>query len=241
MKNMVLKVIFGSIIFILFSVMSGCSNDYAKVKKMAEGGDPAAQLSLSYAYALGSKWVGRDRAQAVTWAKKSAQNGYPQGQYTVAEFLIEDVDLCANYTEGIEWHKKCANNGNGLWQNRSKMALALIYTKGNKCVPINYSHSSYWVSRAAVMGDHDAIASSAAWLLKEPSSIEVESTAKGMLQESSNAGHLPSQFRLGLLLISPKFIQPSPNEGREFIVKAAKGGYKRAELWLAQDEATKEK
>ena len=58
--------------------------DYATalriVQPLAQGGDPAAQTILGSMYALGYG-VSRSYSEAVNWFRKSAAQGFPDGQY----------------------------------------------------------------------------------------------------------------------------------------------------------------
>lgn len=95
------------------------------LQPLAENGDAHAQFSLGEMYESG-KGLPVNKAEAISWYRKSAALGYSQAQGRLGR-LYEDGDgVPQNYKEAFEWYLKSANQGDAFYLYR----LADLYAKG---------------------------------------------------------------------------------------------------------------
>ena len=96
-----------------------------ELREEAEAGDALAQLELGHRYARGDGCT-TNFAQAVTWYRKSADQGYDKAQHRLGHMYYFDIDLKDN-TEAAKWWRKAAEQG----YSGSQFKLGFLYNNGD--------------------------------------------------------------------------------------------------------------
>ncbi len=70
-------------------------------------------------YAEG-KGVGQDYKEAVSWYRKSANQGYAKAQYNLGLMYAEGKGVGQDYKEAVSWYRKAAVQGEAEAENSLK-------------------------------------------------------------------------------------------------------------------------
>jgi hypothetical protein len=108
-----------------------------------------AQHALGVLHARG-RGVAQDRAQAVRWFTRAAQNGNVAGEVEQAIALFNGEGVPANEPEAARLFRRAAFRGNAIAQNR----LARLYAAG-RGVPKNEIEAAAWHIMASAQGLSD--------------------------------------------------------------------------------------
>lgn len=100
-------------------------DDITTLKKSAEQGKPAAQVTLGKMYADGNG-VPQDDAQAFSWYQKAAEQGDVRGECNLGQSYAEGRGVTRDYTQAVSWYRKAAEQGDAESQYR----LGSMYHKG---------------------------------------------------------------------------------------------------------------
>ena len=115
--------------------------DYARkeagYRKAAEQGDIQAQFTLAIMYE-GGLGVSQDRAEAVKWWRKAADQAALTRNSCLAD--VEEDDA-----EAVKWYRKAAEQGN----SDAQQMLGIMYERGSKGVPQDYTEAAKWWRKAA--------------------------------------------------------------------------------------------
>ena len=91
-------------------------NPYLAVRQAAEQGNANAQYWLAMMYFAG-KGIEQDPAQAVEWAKVSADQGYPDAQHFLGRAYTDGYGgLERSEAKSLVWQKKAAEQGHPIAQ-----------------------------------------------------------------------------------------------------------------------------
>ncbi len=129
--------------------------DYKTAYKLflpvAEQGDAEAQCFIGICYENG-RGVKQDDIEAEKWYRKSAAQGFRDGQSNLGFFIYEQCEngVIQNYSEAVMWLKKSAENGDPEAQFR----LGAMYVFG-KGVVIDLVQAYKWMSLGIVNGYED--------------------------------------------------------------------------------------
>ena len=115
-----MKKLFVIITCCLFASLAFADN-FTDLKKQAEDGDAFAQYKVAKAYATGFG-APQNAAEALKWAKLSAEGGNGFGQNMLANIYLEQK----NFQEALKWAKLSADGGNDY----GKYTLATMYLGG---------------------------------------------------------------------------------------------------------------
>lgn len=123
-----------------------------KLTKLAEQGDARAQFYLAQQYAKGDG-VAQDEMLAISWYKKSAENGNELAQLMMAALCRDGLGgEPKDIAKSIYWYKKAATQGNV----KGQVALGDIYGLGLGGIPKDYSTALNWYRQAADKSDVSA-------------------------------------------------------------------------------------
>ncbi|MDR0521532.1 MAG: sel1 repeat family protein, partial [Planctomycetaceae bacterium] len=93
------------------------------IRKAAEQGNAAAQVSLGKRYLEGSN-VQKDEVEAVKWFRKAAEQGNAEGEWWLGTALFEGLGgLSKNTEEAVKWFRKAAEQCDDNWQCLLGIAL----------------------------------------------------------------------------------------------------------------------
>lgn len=125
----------------------GTSKDYSESDKWlriaADNGNKQAQCMLGDVY----YYSGNLEASAF-WYLKSAEQGYPGGQYKIALAYLDGEGVSQNNAQGLLWLRKAADNNYADAQD----ALAIIYGFGKNGIQRDVNEFVKWALRAAENG-----------------------------------------------------------------------------------------
>jgi hypothetical protein len=95
--------------------------------------------------------VAQDYAEALSWFRKSAEQGDARGQCSLGNSYAEGMGTQQDYAEAARWYRKAAEQGYA----KGEFSLALMYYQG-KGVPQDYAEAVRWYRKAAEQGDSAA-------------------------------------------------------------------------------------
>lgn len=121
------------------------AQEVAALRKQAQAGDAASQVSLGRMY-LDGKGVPLDMSQGVMWLGKAAEQGHPHAQYLLGVLYAEGSSVPKDERTALSWFSKAATQGNVSAQ----VFLGAIYAKGTNDVTRNPVTAYIWWSAAAV-------------------------------------------------------------------------------------------
>ncbi len=142
--------------------------------------------------------IEKKEEEAVQWLEKSAGQGHPDGQFSLAMARLSKRDLTKeDILFAIPWLKKSAERDHILAQNR----LADLYESGH--VPVNRSGEEkaiafYWRSRAAARDHFQAQYNLALFYINRANPTDLE-TEQGFywMEQSAKLKYLNAQYSLG--------------------------------------------
>ncbi len=110
----------------------------------ANSGDAVAQFDLAYLYARGMG-LSQNHHKAMSWFKKSAQQGLPRAQNHLGLAYIEARGgIEQNYSKAAEWFQKSAMQGDA----EGAYLLAGLYVRGRGVVQ-SHANAQQWLLKAA--------------------------------------------------------------------------------------------
>jgi uncharacterized protein len=83
----------------------------AQVRKLAEAGNADAQSKLGVLYANGMGGFRKDKKEAASWYRKSANQGDPLGQWNLAFMYVRGEGVEVDYAKARGLFRKAAENG----------------------------------------------------------------------------------------------------------------------------------
>ena len=124
---------------------------FVKLQNAAASGDAEAQFRLGLLYRNGDNGVTKDDAEAATWYRKAAEQGYAKAQLTLGYMLAEGLGVAKNDAEAVSWYRKAAGRGDV----HAQYYLGLMIYSG-RGMPKDETEAVSWFRRAADQGDVDA-------------------------------------------------------------------------------------
>ena len=95
--------------------------------------------------------VPADKQEGMIYLLRSAENGFPMGQYEVAKAYYEGNGAVKNVEQGAEWLIKAANNG----VSKAQYELAMNYIFGNG-LQTDYDQAASWFAICLPKGHSNA-------------------------------------------------------------------------------------
>ena len=95
--------------------------------------------------------VPENRAEAVKWWHKAAEQGFAVTQFNLGWMYDEGRGVPQNYAEAVKWYRKAAEQGHAIAQ----FSLGIMYAKGEG-VPKDYVKTHMWWSLAKAQGHEKA-------------------------------------------------------------------------------------
>jgi uncharacterized protein len=83
----------------------------AQIRKLAEAGNADAQSKLGVLYAQGMGGFPRDKKEAASWYRRSADQGDPLGQWNLAFLYVKGEGVEADYAKARGLFRKAAETG----------------------------------------------------------------------------------------------------------------------------------
>jgi localization factor PodJL len=126
----------------------------ARLKAMADGGHPPAQMFLARLYETGQAGVVQNLGEARQWTARAAEAGDPTAMHNLALFHFRGEGGPQDTAAAAQWFKKAAQRG----IVDSQYNLGLLYQSGSG-VPRDAAQAYKWFTIAANAGDGEARAS----------------------------------------------------------------------------------
>lgn len=117
----------------------------------ANGGDAQAQFALGNYY-FNPRYVTLDYADAVSWYRKSAAQGYAPAQDQLGNMAENNLGLPRDYKSAANYYRLAANQGYAL----AEYHLASMYRVGYPYVHRDYKQAFSWYKKAADQNLADA-------------------------------------------------------------------------------------
>lgn len=126
----------------------------ARLKALADGGHPPAQMLLARLYETGQAGVVQNLGEARQWTARAAEAGDPTAMHNLALFHFRGEGGPQDTAAAAQWFKKAAQRG----IVDSQYNLGLLYQSGSG-VPRDPAQAYKWFTIAANAGDSEARAS----------------------------------------------------------------------------------
>ncbi len=125
------------------------SNDIDKFLHSTEKtdpSDPAGQFRLGKMYDKG-EGVEKDKALALSWYRKAANQGYAEAQLLLGIMYDQGVGVNQDYNQAILWYRKAADQGYA----KAQYNLGAMYDEGLG-LQQDYVEAANWYRKAADQG-----------------------------------------------------------------------------------------
>lgn len=131
--------------------------DFTRSLRLAEQGDPKAQLAVAGLYRNG-RGVARDEAASLRWYRAAAEKGLAEAQFELAKAYDTAVGGPRDPFEAVRWYRLAAQQGFG----RAQYNLGSMHGNGEG-VPVDYVKAYMWfsISEATLAGGEREAARSA--------------------------------------------------------------------------------
>ena len=199
-------------------------------RRLADGGDPAAQYWLGIAYAQG-RGAKKDAAQALGWLRKAAQQGHVRAQQKLDAPETQMPDqLFARYqrepdqAKRMEYLKKSAQMG----YTPAQAELGDCYAQG-RGVEKDYVKASEWYRRAAEPPEPPKQTETPQQLFELYQQESDQAKRMDYLKKSAEMGYAPAQAELG-----DCYRQNNNALAVDWYRKAAQQGYAEAQYQLGR-------
>ncbi|MDD4914156.1 MAG: tetratricopeptide repeat protein [Methylococcales bacterium] len=108
--------------------------------------DPVWQFRQGKMYDKG-EGVAQDKATALSWYRKSAEQGYAEAQLLLGIIYDQGIGVSRDYVQAVEWYRKAAEQGYA----RAQYNLAAMYDEGLG-VEHDYRQAADWYRKSAEQG-----------------------------------------------------------------------------------------
>ena len=184
-----------------------------QLKAKAESGDAKAQFALGALYHKGDG-VGKDRAEALKWYRKAAEQGYAAAQ-------CELGDLCDDGVEALKWYRKAAEQGYATGQ----AVLAINYEHGRGGAAKDYFEAVKWYRKAAEQGNAQGEVGLATMYKNGHGVAQDYAEAGRWFRKAANQGSAVGQANLGGMYIMGQGVEKDFVEAYVWLDLAVMSGF----------------
>jgi hypothetical protein len=118
-----------------------------QLRKSAEGGDARSQFLVGLAYEYGYGGIAKDRAEALRWHTKAAEQGVALPEAWVGDFYYEALGVPVDFREAARWYRRSGEHGYGY--AAGKMGDIYLFGEG---ATSDTSEAARWYARAVELG-----------------------------------------------------------------------------------------
>ncbi len=213
----------------------------AKLQKLADSGDPAAETELGLRYRLGDD-VEKDPAKAVQWFAKAARQGYAKAYFNLGAAYYNGDGVPVNDETSCVWFLLAADAGDPKGQEAldrvrqegpsrritdCEVLAATAYVNGS-LIKTDYGKAMQWYSTAAKAGNGMAC-ERVAYLYDRGLGTPVDKQESFLwLKKSVDLGYDPAMFELGRAYELGISISQNLNEAKKLYEQAAGYGQRDA-------------
>src|SRR6266571_957049 len=123
----------------------------AEIRAGADKGDAKAQYELGRAFFSGTLGVAKDKAEAVKWFRKAAEQNVADAQFSLGVCYANGQGVTKDDAEAVKWFRKAAEQNDA----RAQAALGVRYATGQG-VAENKGEAVKWYRKAAEQNVTDA-------------------------------------------------------------------------------------
>jgi TPR repeat protein len=120
----------------------------ATIVQQAKQGGRIAEFNLALLYAKGEDGLPKDPAEAVSWLRKSANQGYRKAEFDLALFYNGKDGFPKDPAKVVSWLRKSADQG----YRRAECALAFLYDFGEDGLPKDPAKAASGYRKSADQG-----------------------------------------------------------------------------------------
>jgi TPR repeat protein len=214
------------------------SETYKQTRAKAEAGDALAQGLLAAWFLGNEQGMGADYAEAMQWAKKSANQGHPYGQYVLGQLYKRSLAGATNAGRAQELFAQCApamTKLAGAGDARAQCWLGAMFGQGFG-VEKNPDKGREWLRRAAAQNYAPAQQILGAYCQTEGKTDE----ALTWWRKAAEQGNAWSQFGLAVSYWQGKGVAEDPAAAAAWARKAAEQNDATAALLLGKVYASGE-
>ena len=201
--------------------------DLVELRRRAEHGDPAAQLTLGGLYDEGTG-VPLDDTEAAKWYRKAADQGLANAQYNLALMYVEGTGVPQNEEEAALWFRKAAEQGHAFAQGN----LGVMFDRGQG-VGQDAVEAVKWYRKAAEQGHLDAQMNLALMYDAGVGVPQDIAAAERWYRKAAERGHAPAQNNLGTMYLEGNGVARDYRQAADWYRKAAEQGIPAAQRNLA--------
>jgi hypothetical protein len=185
----------------------------------ATAGNADAEFRVGTKYELGAD-VPKDPAQAATWYRKAAEQGYPQAQHSLGVLYESGNGVLADLATAAQWYRKAAEQGFAPAQ----FSLGLCYVHG-KGVAQDFAQALAWYQKAAQQKNSDALFN-LAYLYHTGQGVPKDAARSfDLVRQAADAGSADAQFQLGMAYYQgEEGLQVDESVARKWLHRSAKQG-----------------
>lgn len=170
-------------------------------------------------------------AEAVTWYRKSAKQGYPAAQNSLGYAYEWGQGLETNLQLAVQWYHKAAEQNFAQAQNN----LGTMYYLG-KGVDYDDKQASYWYQKAAEQGHATAQRNLGVMYSKGSGVKQNYETAFQWYLKAASQDNPHAQYNVGMSYFYGKGVESDREQAKAWFEKAAKNGNYQATEALHQIE-----
>lgn len=183
---------------------------------------PAAQFDIGVKFARAD-----NHAEAVTWFRRAAEQGYAQAQYALGCCYARGDGVAQDTRQAFVWWLKAAEGGN----RSAQYNVACAYASGDG-VAEDDVQSSYWYQKGAEQGDADAQYAVAQRYCLGVGVEESPRLAAHWALQAAEQGHSGAQFYVGFVYERGDGVTPNAGTAVWWYRKAAAQGHAKAKEQL---------
>lgn len=127
--------------------------DFLKIIRLAQHGDPGAQFKAGLMY-LNGTGTKRDKSEAEHWLKQAAEQGHPDAQYYLGIYYLKPngLDKHLDPPNAGKWLREAAEQGKA----EAQYHLGMLYQQGIGVIQ-DFEEGAKWIRKAADNGVTDAM------------------------------------------------------------------------------------
>ncbi len=214
----------------LSRALLAANEHYSAVRPLhiaAEAGDPLAQNNLGVYYENGLGGLTKSADDAVTWYRKSAEQGFAVGQSSLGTMYLEGRGTVRSYSSAARWFQKAADQGNTIAQ----LNLGKLYRDG-RGVTKNLSLAARNFRKAANGGNAEAQYAVGQAYANGEGFTKSPSLAAQSYRKAADQGHMDAQYALGRAYAYGTGVGQSWTSARRYYEMAADQGHGYANYYL---------
>jgi TPR repeat protein len=119
--------------------------------RLAEGGDPLAQLRVAVGHALGEFGLEKDEALANHWYRQAAEQGLAMAQYLLGTRYARGAGVTRDDGQAFHWYQRAAAQK----LPKAQLLLGTLHALG-RGTPVDPGKAVEWYRLAAEQGEPDA-------------------------------------------------------------------------------------